>query len=98
MSMDNLKKNVILTPNPYRDRNFQTVLSAERILRDAGMNVKICLPFEVDKSYELPKNIGLNLSFNNFITITGYDGLDPEVPGATYPTTRSVSAGLTLGF
>lgn len=49
-------------------------------------------------SYELPKNIGLNLSFNNFITITGYDGLDPEVPGATYPTTRSVSAGLTLGF
>ena len=58
-------------------------------------------------SYDLPKTVltrmkvaslGVNLSLNNFITITGYDGMDPEVPGATYPTTRSVSAGLTLGF
>lgn len=50
-------KNIILTPNPYRDKNFRTVLEAERILRQAGMNVKICLPFEVDRSYELPGDI-----------------------------------------
>ena len=50
-------KKVILTPNPYRDKNFQTVRSAYKILRDAGMEVKICLPFEVDKSYELPKDL-----------------------------------------
>lgn len=50
-------KKVILTPNPYRDKNFQTVRSAYKILRDTGMEVKICLPFEVDKSYELPKDL-----------------------------------------
>ena len=30
-------KNVILTPNPYRDKNFQTVRSAMQILKDAGI-------------------------------------------------------------
>lgn len=50
-------KKAILTPNPYRDRNFQTVREAARVLKDAGMEVKLCLPFEVDKSYELPKDL-----------------------------------------
>ena len=40
----------------------------------------------------------LNFSMNNFLTVTGYDGMDPEIPGATYPTTRSVSAGLNIEF
>jgi TonB dependent receptor. len=44
------------------------------------------------------ENLSINLSLNNFITITKYDGMDPEVPGATYPTTRSVSMGLNIGF
>lgn len=43
-------------------------------------------------------DVSFNLSLNNFITITKYDGMDPEVPGATYPTTRSVSFGVKLGF
>lgn len=42
--------------------------------------------------------LDINASLNNFITITGYDGMDPEVPGATYPTTRSMSFGLNIGF
>lgn len=50
-------KNVILTPNPYRDRNFQTVRSAMQILKNSGMNVSLCLPFEVDRTYELPKDL-----------------------------------------
>ena len=50
-------KNVILTPNPYRDRNFQTVRNAIQILKDAGMSVSVCLPVEVDRSYELPRDI-----------------------------------------
>ena len=50
-------KNVILTPNPYRDRNFQTVREAVEILKEAGMNPRLCLPFEVDRSYELPKDL-----------------------------------------
>ena len=50
-------KNVILTPNPYRDKNFQTVRDAMQILKDAGLNPRLCLPFEVDRSYELPKDL-----------------------------------------
>ena len=50
-------KKVILTPNPYRDKNFQTVREAMRILLSAGMEVRLCLPFEVDKTYDLPSDL-----------------------------------------
>lgn len=50
-------KNVILAPNPYRDRGFQTVRAAVKILRDAGIESKLCLPFEVDRSFELPRDL-----------------------------------------
>lgn len=50
-------KRVILTPNPYRDKNFQTVRNAVKILEDCGIETKLCLPFEVDKTFELPKDL-----------------------------------------
>ena len=50
-------KRVIVTPNPYRDKNFQTVRSAMEILEHAGAEVRLCLPFEVDKTFELPKDL-----------------------------------------
>ena len=50
-------KRVILTPNPYRDKNFQTVRNAMKILEDCGIETKLCLPFEVNKSFELPKDL-----------------------------------------
>ena len=53
-------KNVILTPNPYRDKNFQTVREAVKILKNVGINPRVCLPFEVDRSFELPKDIRFN--------------------------------------
>lgn len=50
-------KRVILTPNPYRDKNFQTVRNAVKILQEANIETRLCLPFEVDKSYDLPKDL-----------------------------------------
>lgn len=50
-------KNVILTPNPYRDKGFQTVRNAAGVLRAAGIEPRLCLPFEVDHSYELPRDL-----------------------------------------
>ena len=50
-------KRVILTPNPYRDKNFQTVRTAMKILQEAGVEPRLCLPFEVDRSYDLPKDL-----------------------------------------
>ncbi len=62
-------RNVILTPNPYRDKNFQTVRNAMQILKDAGINPRLCLPFEVDRAYELPKDLR-------------FSRLDRELPNA----------------
>lgn len=50
-------KKVILTPNPYRDGGFKTVLAAQKILNDSGIETRICLPFEVDRSFVLPRDI-----------------------------------------
>ena len=50
-------KRVILTPNPYRDKGFHTVRAAMKILQRSGMEVRLCLPFEVDRSYELPRDL-----------------------------------------
>ena len=50
-------KRVILTPNPYRDKNFQTVRMTQKILAEVGIETRICLPFEVDRSYELPRDL-----------------------------------------
>lgn len=62
-------KNVILTPNPYRDRNFAAVRSAMQILKETGLRVSLCLPFEVDRSFELPKDLR-------------FSRLDRELPNA----------------
>lgn len=48
---------VILTPNPYRDKNFQTVREALRVLKEAGVETKVCLPFTVDRTFDLPRDI-----------------------------------------
>ena len=62
-------KHVILTPNPYRDKNFQTVRDAMAVLKSAGIEPKICLPFDVDSSFELPRDIR-------------FSKLDRELPNA----------------
>jgi len=50
-------KKIILASNPYRDKGFQTVTAAVNILKNAGVEPRVCLPFEVDRSYELPKDL-----------------------------------------
>lgn len=53
-------KKIVMTPNPYRDRGFINVLQAKRILESAGVETKICLAFEVDKNFDLPKGVELS--------------------------------------
>lgn len=48
---------VILSPNPYRDKNFQTLREAMSVLQNAGIETRVCLPFEVDRTYDLPRDI-----------------------------------------
>lgn len=53
-------KKVVMTPNPYRDKNFKFANQAEKVLRDAGLETRICLAFDVDKSFELPEDVVLH--------------------------------------
>ena len=50
-------KNVVLASNPYRDKNFQTARRAVEILKETGLNPRLCLPFEVDRSFDLPRDL-----------------------------------------
>ena len=50
-------KKILLTPNPYRDKDFNTVRKAMQVLKDTGADVRICLPFDVDRSFDLPKDL-----------------------------------------
>ena len=50
-------KRVVVTPNPYRDKNFHTVRQAMEVLKENGIQPKLCLPFEVDKGFDLPKDL-----------------------------------------
>lgn len=50
-------KKIVLIPNPYRDRSFRNVREAEHILNTSGIATKICLSFDVDPSFEFPKDI-----------------------------------------
>ena len=72
-------KRVILTPNPYRDKNFQTVRDAQHILQNSGVEVKICLPFDVEKTFDLPRDLHFSrldreLTIANAVICFGGDG------------------------
>ena len=58
---------VILSPNPYRDKHFQTLREAMEVLKNAGIETRVCLPIEVDRSYDLPKDLPLESFKNSFL-------------------------------
>ena len=50
---------IVLSPNPYRDRGLKAAQSAQKILRQVGIETTICLPFDLDSGskVELPKHL-----------------------------------------
>ena len=94
-------KHVILTPNPYRDHDFQTVRTAMQILKDAGVEAKVCLPFEVDRSFELPKDIRfhrLDREINNTELVICFGGDGTILHMAKTATRKNVPIlGVNIG-
>ena len=82
--------------NPMDDNIIDAIyLKDVSYLRLKTVVLTYSLPQEWVKVIGL-RSASVHVSLNNFLTITSYDGFDPELPGATYPTTRSVSAGLNI--
>lgn len=54
---------VILSPNPYRDRNLRTAQAAGRILRSCGVETVFCLPFPLEPGShpDLPGQVELHI-------------------------------------
>lgn len=52
-------KKITVMPNPYRDRGYQITLNVQRILQESGIQVRVCLPFHVDKNHEIPPQLHL---------------------------------------
>ena len=48
---------IVVSPNPYRDKQFKNARQACSILREAGAEVALCLPFDVDKNFEIPSDL-----------------------------------------
>lgn len=44
-------------PNPYRDQGFKITQAVAEILRKGGAEVKVCLPFHVERLGEVPQGI-----------------------------------------
>ena len=53
---------VILSPNPFRDKGLKAAQSAQRILEGCGVEVSVCLPFEVDEGshVEIPEHVKIS--------------------------------------
>ncbi len=43
-------------------------------------------------------SLGFSFSASNLLIITNYSGIDPETPGAVYPSPRTFSVGMSVGF
>lgn len=72
---------VILSPNPYRDHGLKAAQSARQILQDCGVEVSICLPFDLDENSRAPipadvelKQIGEELQTADILVCFGGDG------------------------
>lgn len=72
---------IILSSNPYRDKGLKAARAAERILRAAGAQTRMCLPFAFEHSgnMELPKDIQFfemteELSDTDMLICFGGDG------------------------
>ena len=94
-------KNVILTPNPYRDKNFQTVREAMDILKKAGIQPRLCLPFDVDRGYELPRDLRfskLDRELNNADMVICFGGDGTILHMAKTATRRGIPVlGVNIG-
>lgn len=50
-------KKVILSSNPYRDKNFKTLRQAMALLEAADIECTVCLAFDVESRSDIPKDL-----------------------------------------
>ena len=66
-------------------------------LKVNNISLSYSVPADYLERYHI-SSLGFNFSVSNLFTFTNFSGIDPENPGANYPTTRSISFGVNVGF
>lgn len=96
---------VVITPNPYRDKNLKCAVEAKEVLKKAGIESTICLAFEVDKDFVLPRDVPLGelskeLGRSDLLICFGGDGtLLHASKAATYHGLPVLGVNIgTMGF
>ena len=96
---------VIITPNPYRDKNLSCASEAKKILEKVGVETVVCLAFDVDKDFALPKTVDLKelnreLKNSDMLVCFGGDGtLLHASKAATYHGVPVLGVNIgTMGF
>lgn len=81
------------TENAFYVRNMD-------YFRMKNIQIGYTLPRQITKKF-YAENLRVYFSAENLLTITGYEGLDPEKPagsGDLYPTTKTYTIGINLSF
>ncbi|MBP7373503.1 MAG: TonB-dependent receptor [Prevotella sp.] len=81
------------TENAFYVRNMD-------YFRMKNIQIGYTLPRQISKKF-YAENLRVYFSAENLLTITGYEGLDPEKPagsGDLYPTTKTYTVGINLSF
>lgn len=81
------------TENAYYLRNMD-------YFRMKNIQLGYTIPRHLTRKFYV-ENLRVYFSAENLLTITGYEGLDPEKPAGTgdlYPTTKTYTVGLNLSF
>lgn len=73
-------------------------LQSLSFLRLGSLNLNYSLPADWVKRTLHVGSVSASFSMTNLFVLTGYRGLDPEIPGAIYPQPRTYSFGLSVGL
>lgn len=49
--------NIIIVPNPYRDKQFRYTMQTKKVLEENGVVTSVCLPFQTDKVFDVPEGL-----------------------------------------
>lgn len=55
------------------------------------------LPASWTKNFQMQR-VRFYVSAENLLTITGYEGMDPEIPGTGYPVMKKIVGGISISF
>lgn len=66
-------------------------------LRMKNIQLGYTLPASWTKNFQMQR-VRFYVSAENLLTITGYEGMDPEIPGTGYPVMKKIVGGISISF